>query len=415
MEKWHIGSGDEDKVYAYFQDVARESNGNYIFCFDYFDTIVTRSVIPERTKVIAANQLSDLIGNQISGEEIYKQRQVLEIEICELNASKGFDPEFNIEQLAEKLFSTFKPKLQLFEIGYDKNSFLKNFIDIEIAVEKMVQRTSPEIIKTIKKLKEDNNTLILVSDFYLPAKYLRVILEEKNLLSFFDHLFISCDFLFTKNHSSKLYQVIQDKLGCEAGNMLMVGDNPHADIHAARLNGLNSVHVINREQQDYYMSLENTDTASNVKFQESLDRYKSQGPFSEMVTSFWLFIHRLVKRLQQEAIKDVVFFSKEGELLKALFDNYQTCVFGGERIKSHYLLISRKSTFLASLNPLPQEDFSRIFNYYRDISLGDFLLSLNFGLEWSENLCRSLSLPFNRRLKNLKNTDEFEKLVSAES
>jgi len=136
-------------------------------------------------------------------------------------------------------------------------------------------------------------------------------------------------------------------------------------------------------------------------------------PFAEMGLTLWLFTWRLLQELLRGRVRDVVFFSKEGELLQWLFDVMQDRLLGQRPIRSHYLVVSRKATFLASLRPLEQEDFHRIFNHYRDISPRDFLLSLNLDEGWCRLLCDGLQVDFTARHHNLPGREEFARLLAA--
>lgn len=141
---------------------------------------------------------------------------------------------------------------------------------------------------------------------------------------------------------------------------------------------------------------------------------QTTGYFYEMGYSLWLFISRLFRELEKDGAKDIFFFSKEGEFLKKLFDLYQTIVCDSPRIRSHYLLVSRKSTFISSLDSLDKEDFNRLFQHYRDISINEFLQSLNFENEIIETLCRQLPVECDIRYFDLRNGAEFSQLLSLE-
>ncbi len=137
-----------------------------------------------------------------------------------------------------------------------------------------------------------------------------------------------------------------------------------------------------------------------------------EGYFPEMGFSLWLFIYRLYRELRDNGAKDVFFLSKEGEFLKRLFDLYQAAAIGEQRIRSHYLLASRKSTFLCSLHPLKNEDFHRLFLHYRDISIREFLQSLNFDKDIISKLCLLLAVASDLRIQDLSNRQEFKALLA---
>ena len=74
-----------------------------VVCFDFFDTLVSRMVVPEETKIIAARQLADTMAAGITGDFIYQLRRVLEHRLCAENHAQGLDPEFSLPVLAQRL------------------------------------------------------------------------------------------------------------------------------------------------------------------------------------------------------------------------------------------------------------------------------------------------------------------------
>ena len=98
-------------------------------------------------------------------------------------------------------------------------------------------------------------------------------------------------------------------------------------------------------------------------------------PFEDLAFSLYLFIERLYEKAKAQGIQDLFFLSREGFLLKKMFDYFMlTKEMGG--IKTHYLQASRRSSFLPSLGPVQDEDFEILFRQYRRISLEMFLKSL---------------------------------------
>ncbi len=99
-------------------------------------------------------------------------------------------------------------------------------------------------------------------------------------------------------------------------------------------------------------------------------------PFVDLAFSLYLFIASLHEAVQEQDIRDLFFFSREGQFLKEMFDYFQTRNPDRVSVKSHYLEVSRRSSFLLSLGPLEDETFDVLFRQYRRISLEAFLRSL---------------------------------------
>ncbi len=170
----------------------------------------------------------------------------------------------------------------------------------------------------------------------------------------------------------------------------MIGDNQHSDIDMARQQGINAIHVENPAQRQYYENWSQPEQHDNGVFQAVIAA-EEKLPFKELAFSLWsLYLPAFQQACGREYKARFLALQGRG-ILQKLFDRFQTDLFGCRPITSHYLLVSRKATFLASLRPLGEEDFARLFNHYRDISCRDFLLSLNF-----EELLAAEDLPRGR-------------------
>jgi hypothetical protein len=102
----------------------------------------------------------------------------------------------------------------------------------------------------------------------------------------------------------------------------------------------------------------------------------AMSPFVDLASDFYLFTSRLDARVKAAGIQHLYFFSREGAMLKDMFDYFQEQSGNPRATATHYLEVSRRSTFLPSLGPLDQENFEVLFRQYRKMSLSSFLKSL---------------------------------------
>jgi FMN phosphatase YigB (HAD superfamily) len=394
------------------RSVEDPSSAIQIVCFDYFDTLVRRSVLPEDTKKIAAHQLADLLGGNITGDLIYKLRQVLESRLCAENHQKGLDPEFNLSHLAEKLYGVLRGIIGE-GLRLSEDSFMAIMASIELAVEKQVQSVNREVVAILRNCRDRGLRTAIVSDFYLPAEYFQQLLLFHGLAEWVEKLFISADYALTKGHSGRLYDVVGRELCCVPEAMVMVGDNVRADGTMARDRGLTSYCLRQPEKTTESMIKHirgKSEGAPTSVYATVLAGQKAKS-FPEMGLSLHLFIHNLFLQARQDRHDTLFFCSKEGEFLQKLFMRYQEIRFGRQVIASRYLLVSRKATFICSCKDLDAEDFSRLFVHYRDLSLLEFLQSLNFSEAESLALCEKLQLEPGTRHHNLKNHTDFQALL----
>ncbi len=409
MNNWIIGTTGPDRILSYLTE--KQSDGQErIICFDYFDTLVTRTVYPEFTKQLAARLLSLAAGELLSADELYETRSGLERRLCEQSAAAGGELEFYLHQLAPQYLRVLREREPEFFAGWSDDEFSLLLLDIELNVETNVQQPCPEPVDVLKSIKEQGFKTVLISDFYLPSPYFGRMLAAQGLDGLLDHVYVSADCGLAKG-SGRLYGKVCENLGCAAGQLVMIGDNHHADIDMARQQGIEAIHVENPGQQHYYQGWREPGQDDD-EFLEAITAAQKL-PFKELSFSLWLFQLRLFDRLSGENTRHVFFFSKEGEFLKKLFDRFQMDLFGCRPITSHYLLVSRKATFLASLRPLEEEDFARLFNHYRDISCKDFLLSLNLEEVLAARICSEAGIDFTTRLADLPSREEFRRLIDS--
>ena len=385
-----------------------------LVCFDFYDTLVFRTILPEETKKKAAYQLAALLEADVDGELLYRLRAVLEKRLCIGNRANGNDPEFNLVPLAGELNNVLK--------GLSNSCFLKDikrftsrFIEIELAIEKTVQHLNKEVVEALIYCRERRITTALVSDFYLPKEHFSKLLGYHDLTDLFDFIFVSADYLHTKGSSGKLYENVIRETGCDPSVMLMIGDNYHADCLMANEKGITSIYVKApagpvAEQKISSPALEKqANKVYETVFAENEINY-----FPEIGLSLYRFIHKLFEQVLQDKCKELFFCSKEGEFLKKLFISYQDIRFGHQVVASHYLLVSRKATFICSLKNLEEENFDRLFDVYRDMSLVEFLKSLNFSDERANKICKNLAINPIRRHTNIKAHADFRKLIESD-
>ena len=410
---WTMGKDSPSEICRFFQQQA--DNGVRYFCFDFFDTLVVRDIMPEYTKQLAAKIHSLLLDSFISAEELYAIRQQLEKRLCEQNAAAGGELEFYLDSFAREYLVWLRDRTSNYPLLQDEETFCQLILGIETAVERAVQRPCKDTVQVLDYLKQQGFVTVLISDFYLAGTCFNHMLKNVALHDRFDHVFISADYGLAKG-SGRLYDKVCSELDCRPEQMLMIGDNLHSDVNMAKDKGVQTIHLQNPQQQLFYQQWQPGDLTAPSEVEKRFSAaLQTTGPFQEISSTLWYFSWLLLQELQKRHVEDVFFFSKEGEFLKKLFDCLQDDLFGCRVINSHYILVSRKATFLASLRPLAEEDFSRLFTHYRDISLRDFLLSLNIEESVAQALCRQVGLDFQKRCQNLKDSPEFKKLLDSSS
>jgi FMN phosphatase YigB (HAD superfamily) len=413
LTTWTIGKDSPEAVCQYLWQRAEE--GVQYFCFDYFDTLAVREIEPEYTKHLAARLHSELLHNIPPAEQLYALRQELEREICVQSQAAGGEPEFYLQSFAPLYRILLQQALGDIAPLQDEEGFTEQILSIETVVERAVQQPCQESIQVLSWLRKQGLRTVLISDFYLPSPWFHVMLESMGIRSLFDHIYVSADHAVAKS-SGRLYQKVCIDLGCTPDQLFMIGDNLNFDVKRSDDLGVQSLYLLNPQQKELYERWQPEMLSESTRLRQRFEEAVStEGVFKEMSSTLWYFTRNLLETLEKQRVQDVIFFSREGEFLKKLFDRMQEDLFGCQVIRSHYLLVSRKATFLASLRPLPEEDFSRLLVYYRNISPRNFLLSLNVEESLAQSLCREIGLDYEARVANFAESPEFADLLASES
>ena len=414
-QQWLIGRDSPESLVLKIEEWAETSGANVAVCFDFFDTLVTRTVEPEYTKEMASHLLAKLLKYQFSGHQIYEHRRQIEADLCRLNHEINGELEFSYADLCGDLHKRLLAESSNSLITLDLEEFTQNMLAIELAVEKKVQEICPEVKQLLEGLNHAGFTLVLISDFYLPEAVFLKLIDHHQLSHFFQHIYVSTACGMSKG-SGRIYPFLCKQLGITPSNVLMIGDNPHADITMAAEHGLHTLHVVRPANT--------SKLGTNRWKKDRLDGRRTSmfdevdlppQPFAEIGMSLWLFTHLLFQNLWERRSKDVFFLSKEGEFLKVLFEAYQREQFGQLLVRPHYLLASRKSTFIGSLRTLQKESFSRLLDHYRDLSIREFLQSLNLESDDIDSLCQSIDADTGSRRHELMHDAVFKALLKMES
>jgi hypothetical protein len=257
-------------------------------------------------------------------------------------------------------------------------------IGCELAAERTVLVPVVPVIDALNVARTLGRRIVLVSDYYMTSKELARLIELFKIQEPHDSLFVSSDCMASKR-SGRLYDVVCKNLGISPAALLFIGDNHYSDCVQARRHGIHAVQVRDPARMTFYRSKAARVTGRQPG-QMSFRRVLETSTLSQdrnlraLVPCLFLFIEKIFATATRNGIRDLFFVAREGQALREVFDIYQESLEGAEsaRIRTHYLLVSRRSCYVASLRPLDEETFEGLFRLYRDLSVGDFLRSLGF-------------------------------------
>lgn len=374
------------------------------YAFDIFDTIISRKVHPEYVKKVWCGKIIKLYNLNLSMESLYKLRNEAEIACGTKNCNLGKDFEYTYEEIINYLYAKIK-------INGSKKDFYENCINIEINEEIKVLYVNEDVLELIKRIYNKKKNIICISDMYLSKDNIKTIFKNLNIEKYFNDYFISCEYLENKS-SGNLYKQVINKLNIAPNKMIMIGDNFEKDYQSALNLEINSFHI-NRDNKfnEYKEYLKKHDGQEIIREYDNLEKCNNN-KFQHTIFSLYLFIEKLYYRLKCDKVNKVTFLSREGEYLKKLFDYYKNYI-GDETLETSYLIVSRKSTYLPSLQSAGKENFSYLLNQYSWISPLEFLKSINIEENDIELLIKEIpKLDFNKSYGNLQNSKEFKLLIN---
>ena len=372
-----------------------------IFC-DIFDTVVYRKVQPEFTKKLWVNKLVKRLDLKISMIDLYNERSKIELALGERSHNAGYDWEFRYKDLSAEIYDYLVNRT---DINISKKKFIELSREIEVEVESAVQVPNKDVINTIKKARKKGKKIYCVSDMYLSKNMVREIFENIGIIDLFDGIYISCEYLKNKK-SGQLYTTVLNELKLKPEACIMIGDNKPGDFEIPTNLGIKAIHIDRTKQYEKYQKFieekENTDTYNEfMKLTKTPDEN-----FEHAIFTLYKFIENLYYNLENDDLDEVFFLSREGEYLKKIFDDFNDKIYG-KKIKSHYILVSRKATYLPSLKKIENEDFKVLLCQYLNSSIKEFLGSLNFTKEEINKILKSYQEDLNKFKK--KNLSKFDK------
>lgn len=336
-----------------------------LIAFDFFDTIVHRKCHPEKIISLWAESVRYHFKIGLSKFEIYYLRKKSEEEL----RKKKKLGDVSYDQIMNKVYKKICEHGYLKEI--DISSFLEYSKKIEYEYEKKNIFLDEETLKKIKYYYELKKKIIIISDFYFGKDLIYNICENLKIEKFFSDVYVSSDYNARKSTGELYKKVIRiQKISPE--RCLMIGDNKESDQNIPRRIGFNILPIeSNNSTNEFFFKRK---LVCN-KIKKMCSRHSIFGGYAGIM---YYFICKLHFYAINNNCSRLVFFSREGQLLKELFDFYQEYVDKRYRINTQYAYISRKATFLASLKLCQEEDFSRMFLNYKSLSLQDFLDNLGF-------------------------------------
>lgn len=398
-----------------FQQSFDDCNYFPIISFDIFDTLLTRRTLsPDDIFEIVEEKLR-ITKRNVPFKKWRKE--------AELHCGRTLGKECNINQIYQTLHELFRVS----------DSFVKEMLEMELNTELSFCIPRVDMVQLYQKLRlENNKTIILTSDMYLPACCLERLLDKIGIFGY-DRLLVSNECNARKDNGSMWEKLSQEY---PKEHFVHIGDNEHSDAQNCSDRGIIYHHLMSSYNMytltELYRKVKYDPNSLSDKiymgtivskiFNSPFALSEASGAF-EIVDARLLgytmfgplvlnYVLWLIRENDRKNVKQIVFFARDGYLMNEVFQVLRSKLDVLKKYHSSYVLASRRSLSLISCET--PEDFEEILTSDYTGSL-DNLFRARFGIEVANKKDVSLSNDKKLILKTLhENIDKVVKRSNSE-
>lgn len=291
--------------------------------FDVFDTLVKRNLK-------TPSDMFEIMGLQLEKEFGIKDFACIRIDAEKLSCRK------NPYCTLEDIYDVVMLKLPNVEKSY--------VMKLEEKYELSYCQANIRMMEIYKYARLKNKRIIAVSDMYLSRKIIEKILLHCGYVM--DEIYVSCEEKACKK-KGQLFKKVLKKENIFSQNIVHIGDSFRADFLGAKKNGIASIKIEKKVRLYNSVKYKNDideklkygihESIINNNLQLNKSYYEKFG-FSVLGPSLFSFCKWIERQCMRNEIENVFFFARDGFIIKQAFDKIKC-----DRIKSHYLCVSRRS------------------------------------------------------------------------
>ena len=328
--------------------------------FDIFDTLIKRNV-PNPQDVFHLVQLK-YEKDFVEKLDNFKKNRIL----AEVNAQKLATGE---EITLDDIYSCMAEYPE--EIR-EKLKMLECKVELDICCINL------EMISVYHWCQVHGKKIIMVSDMYLPKDIVESILR-KNGINGYQRLYLSSDIGLRKRTGS-LYDWVLNDLQIACSQIIHIGDSFRNDYLMARYKGIDSFKIpkyIKRIERNSNKGIIKGDRFSYDCIKSFINNHisKERSPYyrfgyEAFGLPLYCFNRWLLESLNNKGIKRVYFLSRDGYIMKQVFD----LINDGALITSYYLYVSRRSLRVPQIWMAPNlEDVVKTFSPTTLLTVANFM------------------------------------------
>ena len=367
-----------------------------VIAFDVFDTLLVRPLLnPETIKRLIARSIGNDRGL------LYKEYR----DLAEVYARRDSDKDVGLGEI----YKYFK------KVSKMPQDVLNILMEKEVKIEEGLLEPRRDVLNLFNDAIATGKPVVIITDMFLPQKLIEKLLNENGYKGW-NTLFVS-NKVGARKDNGKLYEIVLSHFGIKPEQLIMIGDNERSDVQipcdmkSSFLHVLQPVELarglprfaplIMYHEQKADVDSEITlglvvrknfspivypsfDPASLVRVEPYNWGYSIVGP---LLVSFseWLLQNSL-----KDNIEALYFLSREGKLMKEIFDCW--CEGLHDVPLTDYLVLSRRAAGVAAINSF--DDIVEIAKTeYFPNKVGDFLYT-RFGIRLNDNQWKDIEEKF---------------------
>ena len=346
-----------------------ENNLPVLYSFDIFDTLIARSTL---LPVGVFWYVQEKVNESCVYFPQYFHRNYIKIRPwCEADAreyykkSQIYRDSDKLEISFDMIFDHMKNVYQLTD---EQTKLLKEW---ELEAEYRTSLPIENNIAILKELVDNGEKVVLISDMYLPAEFIKKLLEKADPILAETPLFLSSECGYQKT-TKRLFLEVYHNIAYNFGQWIHYGDNQNADINIPQELGI----ITKKVSVKKFNKFENT----LIDFINTYDGYQigrmmlyartTSGAYSSIEhyafrqVSFYFvpYVNWVIHHALEQKIECLYFIARDGYHLKRIADviiaekNY--------KIKTKYIYGSRKTWRISSyIESIDEEMWSEFGNF----------------------------------------------------
>jgi predicted HAD superfamily hydrolase len=263
----------------------------------------------------------------------------------------------------------------------------------EIQAELAICCQNPFIYSLYRRCIDQGNSVVFISDMYLPEAAVGAILKNCGYLKY-DALLVSSETGNTKAQG-KLYANALERIALPPKQWLHIGDNPHSDVRMARKRGMATWQYVppavrfamNRERSKAWRPDRPVSATGYVVkglIANRIGRAMPAGEVAKPNERFWEdfgytsagplyvgFTEWLLEQTAKHNLDAIYFLARDGFIIQRLFEAFQPA--GLANVEMHYLYASRRALKFATIRTIDDQTLQFLTQSLAMNEVGTFL------------------------------------------